>query len=238
MSIATRWETVTAGSDSFDAYCALPASGSGPGLLVLQEIFGVNANMRALATRFAEAGYVALVPDMFWRLERRFERSDDSGMADAFAVSQRFDLEAARGDLQAAHGHLLGLAECTGRVGAVGFCLGGTLAFVAATSSRVDGRGPDAVVCYYGSGINDHLGEVDRLEAPILLHYGTRDEYITADDVAGVEAALAGRPDVEIDRYDAGHAFSNEDSTRFYDPAAAAEAWPRTLDFLARHLGN
>jgi len=238
MSIETRWEAVTVGSDSFDAYCALPASGRGPGLLVLQEIFGVNANMRALAVRFAEVGYVALVPDMFWRVERRFERSDDSGMADAFAVSQRFDPEAARGDLQAAHAHLLGLAGCTGRVGAVGFCLGGTLAFLTATSSRVDGRSPDAVVCYYGSGINDYLGEVDRLESPILLHYGTRDDYITADKVAEVEAALAGRPDVEIHLYDAGHAFSNEDSARFYDPAAAAEAWPRTLEFLSRHLGT
>jgi len=236
MSVTTRWNTIGAGEESFDAYCALPEIGSGPGLLVFQEIFGVNDNMRTLAGRLAEAGYVALVPDMFWRIERRFERSDDSGMADAFAVSQRFDLTAARGDIQAAHAHLLGLPECTGRVGAIGFCLGGTLAFVAGTSSRVGGRGPDAVVAYYGSGINDLLGEASRLEAPAMLHYGTRDEYIPADRIALVEAALAGRPDVELHRYDAGHAFSNEDSARFYDPTAAAEAWPRTLAFLRRHL--
>lgn len=236
MPVTSRWESVPVDGDAFDAFCAVPASGSGPGLLVFQEIFGINDNMQSLARRFAEAGYVALVPDMFWRVERRFERSDDSGMAEAFGVAQRFDLAAARGDIQAAHAHLAGLPECSGAVGAVGFCLGGTLAWMAGTSSRVGGAGPGAVVCYYGSGINDLLGEADRLDAPALLHYGTRDEYIPADKVAEVEAALAGRDDVELHRYDAGHAFSNEDSARFYDPAAASEAWPRTLAFLDRHL--
>jgi carboxymethylenebutenolidase len=224
------------GSDHFDAYLALPPSGRGPGLLLFQEIFGINDNMRTLAGRLAEAGYVVLVPDMFWRIERRFERSDDSGMADAFAMVQRFDLATAGEDIQAAHAHLLSLPECDGRIGAMGFCLGGALAYVAAVSSRVDGHGPDAVVCYYGSAINDLLGEVDQLQAPALFHYGARDDFIPADRIAEVEAAVVGKPGVEFYRYDAGHAFSNEDSTRFYDPRAAAEAWPRTLDFLRRHL--
>ena len=236
MSPNTRYESVSVGNEHFDAYCAIPESGSGPGVLVFQEIFGINDNMRTLAGRLAEAGYVALVPDMFWRIERRFERKDESGMADAFAMVQRFDFAGAVADMNAAHAHLLRMEECTGKVGVVGFCLGGGLAFSAAASSRVDGRGPDAAVCYYGSAINDMLGQVSLIECPILFHYGEHDPYIPAEKIDEVEAAVAGRSDAEFYRYDAGHAFSNEDAPSLYNAAAAAEAWPRTLDFFARYL--
>ena len=236
MSASTRYEPVPAGDDHFDAYCAVPPSGSGPGVLMFQEIFGINDNMRTLAGRLADAGFVALVPDMFWRIERRFERNDESGMADSMAMVQKLDFAKAMDDINAAHAHLLGLAECTGTVAVMGFCLGGGLAFAAATTSRVDGRGPDAAVCYYGSAINDMLGQVSSLECPTLFHYGERDPYIPEDKIAEVERAVAGLPGVEFYRYDAGHAFSNEDAPSLYDARAAAEAWPRTLDFLARHL--
>lgn len=236
MPPSTRYESVPSGSDSFDAYCAVPEGGAGPGIMLFQEIFGVNENMRGLAGRLAEAGYVVLVPDMFWRLERRFERNDESGMADAFAMVEKFDPVAAGADIQATHAHLLGMPECTGKVGAVGFCLGGSLAFAAATSSRVDGRGPDAAVCYYGSAINDMLGLVDRIDVPVMFHYGTRDPYIPREKIEEVRRAVAGRPGVEFHLYDAGHAFSNWDAPSMYDEAAASEAWPRTLDFFARHL--
>ena len=143
--VTTRYETITApDGGTFEAYCSVPESGQGPGVLVFQEIFGINDNMRGLADRLAEAGFVALVPDMFWRIEPRFERKDESGMGDAFAMVQQFDFGTAAGDIQAAHAHLLGMAECTGKVGVMGFCLGGGLSFLAATTSRVDGRGPDA----------------------------------------------------------------------------------------------
>lgn len=236
MTSGTRYESVPVGEDHFDAYCAVPASGRGPGVMLFQEIFGINDNMRGLADRLAGAGYVALVPDMFWRIERRFERKDESGMADAFAMVQKFDFARAVDDITATHAHLLRMEECTGRVGALGFCLGGGLAFAAATLSRVDGRGPDAAVCYYGSAINDMLDQVSRLDCPTLFHYGERDPYIPAEKIAEVEEAVSGRPGVEFHRYDAGHAFSNEDAPSLYDADAAAAAWPRTLDFLARHL--
>ena len=236
MTTATRYESVPAGTDRFDAYCAVPEGGRGPGILLFQEIFGINDNMRGLAGRLAEAGYVVLVPDMFWRIQRRFEVNDESGMGDAFAMVQKLDFAKAAEDINSAHSHLLGLSECDGRIGAVGFCLGGSLAFAAATNSRVDGRGPDAVVCYYGSAINDMLDQVSRLDCPALFHYGERDPYIPSEKIAEVEAAVSGRPGVEFFRYDAGHAFSNEDAPSLYDAAAAAEAWPRTLDFFARHL--
>lgn len=236
MAVSSRYELVPAGGDSFDAYCAVPAGGPGPGVLLFQEIFGINDNMRAIAGRLADAGYVVLVPDMFWRIERRFERNDEAGMADAFAVAQKFDLETAVSDIQSAHAHLLGLAECTGKVGAVGFCLGGTLAFAAAANSRAGGRGIDAAVCYYGSAINGILDQAAGVECPVQFHYGTRDPYIPAENVEQVEKAMAGKPGVEFHRYDAGHAFSNWDAPSMYDEEAAGAAWPRTLDFLARHL--
>ena len=128
--------------------------------------------MRTLADRLAGEGYVVLVPDMFWRIEPRFERKDESGMADAFAIVGKFDFGTAVGDIQATHAYLLSIPECTGTVGVVGFCLGGGLAFAAATMSRVDGRGPDAAVCYYGSPVNGLLGQVGNLDCPTVFHYG------------------------------------------------------------------
>ncbi len=233
----TRYETVSArDGGTFAAYCAIPAAGRGPGLLLFQEIFGINDNMRGLAERLAGEGYVVLVPDMFWRLEPRFERKDESGMADAFAMVQRFDPELGAADIQSVHAHLLGMDECTGKVGAVGFCLGGTLTFACAARSRVDGRGIDAAVSYYGSGNNDLLGLLDAVECPLLFHYGAEDPFIPEEKIAEVERAIAGRPHMELDRYAAGHAFSNWDAPSMYQAEAAEAAWTRTLAWFSANL--
>lgn len=221
----------------FDAFCAVPEGGAGPGVLLFQEVFGVNDNMRGLASRLADAGYLALVPDMFWRIEPGFERRDESGLADGMAMAQRLDWELAARDMASALAHLLGIQGCTGKVGAVGFCLGGTLTYTCAAVARADGRGVDAAVPYYGSGIHAMLDRADRIECPLMFHYGDRDPYIPAEQVAQVEAAaFAGRPDVVIHHYDAGHAFSNWDAPSMYDQPAADLAWRRTLDFFAEHL--
>jgi carboxymethylenebutenolidase len=238
MPTATSYERVTASDGgSFDAYCALPEGGTGPGILLFQEIFGINDNMRGLADRLAVEGFVVLVPDMFWRLEARFERKDESGMGDAFAMMQRFDWATAAPDIQATHAHLLGMSACTGKVGAVGFCLGGGLAFLAAVASRPDGKGPDAAVCYYGSPINSMLDQVESLECPTLFHYGSTDPFITPEQIDEVEAAVTGKPGVTFHRYDAGHAFSNWDAPSIFNEQAAAEAWARTTAFFHTHLG-
>ncbi len=238
MAITTGYERVTAGADgAFDAYCAVPEGGQGPGVLVFQEIFGINDNMRELADRLARAGYVALVPDLFWRLEPRFERKDESGLADAFAMVQRYDAAWAGPDIVATHAHLLGMEACTGKVGAVGFCFGGTMAFLAAAVSEVGGEGIDAAVSYYGSGTNDQLGLIDRITCPLLFHYGEDDPFIPEEKVVEVEQAAAGRPHIEVLRYPgAGHAFSNPDAPSMYDADAAELAWSRTLEHFARHL--
>jgi carboxymethylenebutenolidase len=236
-SPVTDYVTVTApDGGEFAAYRAVPESGRGPGLLVFQEIFGINDNIRGICDRLAGEGYLALAPDMFWRLEPRFERKDESDLEACMAMAGRFDLGAAEGDITATLAHLRGMAECTGRTGAIGFCLGGTLTYLCATTARVDGAGIDAAVPYYGSGINALLDRVDDLRCPTLFHYGDRDPYISGEQIAEVEAAVAGRAEVTVQHHDAGHAFSNWDAPSMYDERAAARAWRQTLAFLARHL--
>src|SRR3954462_13588997 len=139
MADAQRYERIQHpdGLGAFDAYCAVPGSGSGPGILLFQEIFGINDNMRGLADRLAREGYVVLVPDMFWRLEPRFERKDESGMGDAYGMIQRCAFDTAPVDIPGPHAPLLARPQCAGGIGAVGFSLGGARAFAAAATSRV-----------------------------------------------------------------------------------------------------
>ncbi|TAL18929.1 MAG: dienelactone hydrolase family protein [Frankiales bacterium] len=231
-----RAETVpTPDGRTFTAHCAVPDQ-PGPGILLFQEIFGVNDNMRGLADRLAREGYVVLVPDVFWRIEPGFERNDESALQECMAMVGQLDWETVPADISAAHAQLLSLPECTGTVGAVGFCLGGTLAFLAAARSRVDGRGIDAAVSYYGSGNNGLLPLLDEVRCPVLFHYGDRDPYIPTESIDEVERAIAGRPGMRLERYDAGHAFSNWDAPSMYDQSAAEAAWTTTTAFLAEHL--
>ncbi|MGD9531691.1 MAG: dienelactone hydrolase family protein, partial [Pseudonocardia sp.] len=169
----TGYEQVQTTDGTFDAYRAGPDRTPAPGVVVLQEIFGINDNIRTLADRLAAAGYVVLAPDMFWRIERRFERKDESGLADGMARVQQLDFGKAAGDLAATVAHLRALPECDGRVGAVGFCLGGTLAFVAAAVAA-----PDAAVSYYGSGTAGQLELREQIAGPRLFHNGDEDPNI------------------------------------------------------------
>jgi len=238
MPVANRYETVTAfDGGTFEAYCAVPeGEGPWPGLVLFQEIFGVNDNMRGLAEKTAAAGYLALVPDMFWRIEPRFERKDESALADCMTMLQQFDWERGGADIASTLGHLRAMPECNGRAGGAGFCFGGVLAYLFAATSRPDGQGPDAAVSYYGSGVHGLLDLAGKIECPIMFHYGTRDPFIPVDQIDQVEAAMTGHPGLEFHRYEAGHAFSNWDAPSMYDQPAADEAWTRTLDFFSRHL--
>jgi carboxymethylenebutenolidase len=238
MAVKTRDEPIPVGAEQeqFSAFCAVPDAGSGPGILLFHEVFGINDNMREVAVRLADQGYVTIVPDMFWRLQPRFERKDESGLGDALAMVERFDVESAVTDIRAAHAFLVSMPDCSGKVGAVGFCLGGALSFATAATSRVEGRGLAAAVCYYGSGINELLHWSDGLECPTMLHYGNDDPFIPAEKIAEVERAIGPRVNLLVHRYDAGHAFSNWDSPSTYNEEAADAAWISTLQFLAEHL--
>jgi carboxymethylenebutenolidase len=219
----------------FRAHVAVPDR-PGPGILLFQEIFGINDNMRGLADRLVREGYVVLVPDMFWRIEPGFERNDESALQECMDMVGQLDWQTVPDDISAAHAHLRSLPECTGPVGAVGFCLGGTLAFLAAARSRVDGSGLDAAVSYYGSANNGFLHLLDDVACPVLFHYGDRDPFIPLESIEEVERAVMGRPGLRVERYDAGHAFSNWDAPSMYDQPVAERAWASTLAFLGEHL--
>lgn len=215
------------------AYVALPQAGRGPGLLVLMEIFGVGSYIRRAAERLAELGYVALAPDLYRRTHPGLElEHDPEGLQAAMDAMANFDPAGAVQDSAVALEHLQGLDEVDGPVGAVGFCLGGSLAFALAAESD-----PAVAVCYYGSTIADALAQRDRISCPALFHFGAQDSYIPLAQAELVAAAAARRPDWECHiQPDAGHAFDNHDSEMFSQPQAAARAWELTSDFLAREL--
>ncbi len=205
-----------------DAYVAEPDGKPWGALVVVQEIFGVNQHMRSVADRFAQEGFYAVVPALFDRVEPEVELSED-GMRKGMALAQQIDINDAVKDVDAALQHA---AKKTGKpAGVVGYCYGGTLAWLSATRLS-----PAAAVGYYGGQIGRFALESPR--APVLLHYGKQDAHIPPDDVEKVHAA---HPEVEICWYDAGHAFNN-DTRASYNAEAAKEAMARTLAFFNRHL--
>jgi carboxymethylenebutenolidase len=229
-----RVERVKTADGDMDAHVALPASGSGPGVVVLQEIFGVGGYIKESADRLAALGYVALAPDLYWRIDRGIVHDhDEAGMGRAFETMQKLDFGLAVRDSIDALETLRALPEVTARrAGVLGFCLGGTLAFGVAVQDD-----PDVAVCYYGSGIASALDDGEQISCPVLFHFGGQDPYIPREQVDQVSAFAASRPGMECHvQEDAGHAFDNHDAPMFHQPEPAARAWEITKDFLARTL--
>ncbi|MET8154746.1 dienelactone hydrolase family protein [Sphaerisporangium sp. NPDC005289] len=228
-----RRETVTVADGGFDMDVWVPEAGRGPGLLLIQEIFGVGSYIRKVAEDLAGRGYVVGAPDLFWRLQRNWEAEhDQEGLAGSLQLVGRFDFETGVDDAEAALGVLSGLPEVAGGAGLLGFCLGGSLAYTLAARTR-----PAAVVSFYGSSVHDTLHLIDRIEAPVQFHYGGKDPYIPRDKAAEVERAAAGRDHLEVHvQEDAGHAFHNFEAPMFHHPEAAEAGWRLAMDFLARHL--
>ena len=217
---------------SFGGYLAMPASGKGPGVVVIQEIFGVNAVMRGISDGIAKSGYVALCPDLFWRQEPGIQITDQSEAewARAFELFNGFDLDKGIDDLDATIEHLRTLTGCTGKVGSVGFCLGGRLAFLTASRTKID-----AAVSYYGVMLDQHAGEP--LRAPAMLHIATEDEFVPSAQQQAVHAALDGNPKATLHDYKGNnHAFARIGG-KHYDKQAADLAEQRTREFFKAHLG-
>ncbi len=218
----------------FNAYLATPAAGRGPGLLIEQEIFGVNRSLRAVADLFAEEGYVCLVPDLFWRLEPGVDLGYGAAdMERAFALYKRFDVDRALEDIGDALAALRALPECTGKAGAMGFCLGGKLAWLTAVRHRVD-----VAVSFYGVGIEETLDEADGLSCPLLLHFAGADGFVPPEAVTAIEERLGGRKDVEVHVYPGvDHAFYNRDRADAYHRPSAMMAHSRTVAALRSAMG-
>ena len=216
----------------FMGYLATPESGSGPGVVVIQEIFGVNDVMRGITDGFAEAGYIALCPDIFWRQEPGIQLTDQSEeeWARAFELFNGFDLDKGIQDLDSTIETLRGLDGCSGKVGTVGFCLGGRLTYLTATRTKAD-----AAVGYYGVMLTEHLDE--NINAPLILHVATEDEFVPKEQQAEVHAALDGNDMVTIyDYVGQDHAFARVGG-KHYDQASADLARGRTFDHFKAHLG-
>jgi carboxymethylenebutenolidase len=225
--------TIDGPDGSFAAYLASPAAGRGPGIVVIQEIFGVNAVMRALADEAAASGFFALVPDLFWRLEPGVQLTDktDAEWQRAFDLMKRFDAALGVKDIQTTISHLRTIAGGTGKVGAVGYCLGGLLAYL--TAARTDS---DASVGYYGVNIQTMLGEAAVIKKPLMLHIAGKDEFTPPEAQKQIVDGLAANPLVTIHRYpEMNHAFARPGG-KHYDQANAGLANSRTATFLRQHL--
>ena len=218
--------------DEFDGYLALPASGYGPGIVVLQEIFGVNDYVRGVADWYAAHGFVALAPDLFWRLERGVQLTG-AEWDKAIDFYQRIDEDKAVEDSAAAMNFLRRHPACNGRVGAVGFCMGGNLAYLLSTRFK-----PDCAVGYYGVSIEKSLDEASNLSSPLLLHIAGHDKFCPPEAQAQIHAVLDRNPLVTIREYrERDHAFARPGSEH-YDAADAELANLRSLEFFITHLAG
>jgi carboxymethylenebutenolidase len=218
---------------AFSGYLAKPKSGTGPGVVVIQEIFGINAVMRGIADDLAAQGYVALAPDLFWRIEPGIQLTDQSEAEwkRAFELYQAFNVDNGVKDIQATINHLRALPGVTGKIGNVGYCLGGLLSYLSAT--RTD---TDASVSYYGVGIEGKLAESSQIKKPTLLHIAEKDQFVPPPAQAQILDGLKGKPGVQAHVYPGvDHAFARIGG-QHYDKTAATLANTRTADFFKTHL--
>ena len=225
--------TIPGTDGSFGGYLASPGSERGPGIVVIQEIFGVNKVLRDIADGLASRGFFALVPDLFWRIKPGVELTDQSEAEwkEAFGLLQRFDIDKGVTDIQTAMRFVRQVPGATGKAGALGYCLGGQLAYL--TAARTDS---DASVGYYGIRIQDQLDEARNIKHPLMLHIAEGDEFTPPPAQAKIEQTLKSNPLVTIYRYPLmGHAFARAGG-KHYDKAHADLANVRSATFFRQHL--
>jgi carboxymethylenebutenolidase len=214
---------------TFSAY----QSGSGkPGIVLIQEIFGVNKVMRDLADGYAKQGYTVLCPDLFWRQEPGIQITDKTKEEwdKAFALFKGFDQEKGIDDLVATLDHLRKLPGAA-KAGCVGYCLGGRMAFMMAERSNID-----CAVSYYGVGLDGLLGDAGKIRKPVMLHIAEKDQFVPPEARQVILQALKDHPQIEIHTYaDRDHAFAREGGAH-YDAADAAKANGRSLTFFQKAL--
>ncbi len=227
--------TIEGPDGGFGAYLALPASTPAPGVVVAQEIFGVNQVMRDLCDWLAGEGFVACCPDIFWRIEPGIQLTDktEAEWARAFELFGLFDVDKGIGDLKATLTYLRGHEAGNGKAGSVGYCLGGKLAYLMATRSDADCN-----VGYYGVGLDELLGEAGNIATPLLLHLASKDQFVPPEAQEKITAGLAGNPNVTLHVYQGqDHAFARVGGDH-YDEAAAALANGRSIEHLKGNLSR
>lgn len=213
---------------AFDALLVPALREPAPGLVLLTEIFGINGVMRDAAAHLAAAGYTVLAPDLFWRQQRRVELDyEGEDRARAFALYRAYDHELGARDVATCVAWLRARPQCSGKIGIVGYCFGGTLAWLGAARGT-----PNAAVSFYGTQIHRYLDEASAIRCPTALHLGDADAHVPADAVSATKAACAKHARIDLHIYPGvGHAFMNPKRPT-YDPAAASLAFGRALALL------
>src|ERR1700685_4103527 len=226
--------TIEGHDGAFAAYIARPKNSPAPAVVVLQELFGVNADIRKHCDELAEQGFLAVAPDLFWRQEPGVDLSvtSDADWAHGLRLYAAYDRDAGATDVKDTVNAVRNLKECNSKVALLGYCLGALMVFLTA----VRNSGVDAAVAYHGGDTEKYLGEVDGLRAPILMHLAEEDEFISRAAQAEIKAALAGKPNSTVYSYPGEcHVFSRHNGTH-YNAAAAHLANGRTSEFLAQKL--
>jgi carboxymethylenebutenolidase len=225
--------TIEGRDGAFAAYISRPKTLPAPAVVVLQEVFGVNADIRKTCDELAEQGFLAVAPDLFWRQEPGVDLSvtSETDWQHGLRLYQAYDRDSGARDVKDTVNAVAKLPGCTGKVAVLGYCLGGLMTFLTAVRYRVD-----AAVAYHGGDTEKYLGEVDGLHAPVLMHLAEEDEFISKAAQAEIKAALAKKPNATVYSYPGqNHAFSRHGGAH-YNAEAAALAHGRTSEFLHQQL--
>ncbi len=232
--MATIKINATDGAGSFDAYLVEPKARPAGAVVLIQEIFGVNQSMRDTAARVADLGFIAVAPDLFWRIEPNVDITDKSEAEwqKAFSLMQKFDQAKGIEDLKATLAAARKSPGCNGRAGTMGYCLGGRLAFMMAEQSDADIN-----VSYYGVGLDALLGDINKITKPLVVHIAEKDEYFKPDAQAKVIAGAKGHKNIATHSYpNADHAFARVGGVHWHGRSAAI-ANGRSTEALAAALG-
>ncbi|CAN7410744.1 dienelactone hydrolase family protein [Pseudoduganella sp. LjRoot289] len=225
---------IQAEDGTFQCYVARPATeGPAPVIVVLQEIFGVNAGIRSIAEGYAAQGYIAVAPDLFWRAEAGLDMSEakEGDWAKGFALYNAYDFDQGVRDIAATIAAARGMQGASGKVGVTGYCLGGLLTYLSAARGRAD-----AFVAYYGGGTENYAAEAAKVADPLLYHIAGEDDYIGKEAQAVINAALGANANIELHTYPGcNHAFARPGGSH-YDDAAATLANGRSAAFFKQHL--
>jgi carboxymethylenebutenolidase len=225
--------TIQGRNGAFGAHIARPKVLPAPAVVVLHEVFGVNADIRKTCDELVEQGFIAVAPDLFWRQEPGVDLSvtSEPDWQHGLRLYQAYDRDAGARDVKDTANVVAKLPGCMGKVAVLGYCLGGLMTFL--TAARY---GVDAAVAYHGGDTERYLGEVNGLDAPLLMHLAEEDEFISKAAQAEIKTALARKPNATVYSYPGQrHAFARHNGTH-YNAAAAALANRRTTEFLHQQL--
>ena len=225
--------TIEGREGAFGAYIARPEALPAPAVVVLHEVFGVNADIRKTCDELAEQGFIAVAPDLFWRQEPGVDLrvTSEADWQHGLRLYQAYDRDAGAKDVKDSANVVAKLPECIGRVAVLGYCLGGLMTFL--TAARY---GVDAAVVYHGGDTEKYLDEINGLDAPLLMHLAEEDEFISKPAQAEIKTALASKPNATVYSYlGQRHAFARHNGAH-YNAAAAARANRRTSEFLHQQL--